>query len=75
LRLRSGSVWPAIALHATHNAVVQWVLDAMTDGHGKAAWFAGEFGISLALSTMLVAFLVIRRRKPEPDAAEGQLCR
>lgn len=69
LRLRSGSVWPAIALHATHNAVVQWVLDAMTDNHGKAAWFAGEFGVSLALAATLVAFLVIRRRKPEPDAA------
>jgi len=72
LRLRSGSVWPAIAFHATHNAVVQWVFDAMTDSHGKAAWFAGEFGISLALSSTLVAFLIIRRHKLEPDVVDDR---
>lgn len=55
LRLRSGSVWPAIALHATHNAFVQWLLDPMTDTTGRGAWYAGEFGIALAIGSVAVA--------------------
>lgn len=55
LRLRSGSVWPAIALHATHNAFVQWLLDPMTDTRGSGAWYAGEFGVALAVTSLIVA--------------------
>ena len=55
LRLKSGSVWPAVMLHACHNAVIQWLLDPMTVEDGRAAWFAGEFGIVLALMSILFA--------------------
>ena len=54
LRLKTGSVWPAALLHACHNAVIQWLLDPMTVETGKAAWFAGEFGIVLAATTTLL---------------------
>jgi membrane protease YdiL (CAAX protease family) len=70
LRLRSGSVWPAILLHATHNAVVQWLLDPMTVADGRGAWFAGEFGLALALSTSVVA-LVVCTRPIEAPAGSG----
>jgi uncharacterized protein len=55
LRLRTGSVWPAAMLHACHNAVIQWLFDPMTVESGKAAWFAGEFGIVLAVVSTLFA--------------------
>jgi membrane protease YdiL (CAAX protease family) len=55
LRLKSGSVWPAVLLHACHNAVIQWLLDFMTVEEGRAAWFAGEFGVGLALTSTLFA--------------------
>lgn len=55
LRLKTGSVWPAAMLHACHNAVIQWLFDAMTVETGRAAWFAGEFGIALAIVSILFA--------------------
>ena len=53
LRLKSGSVWPAVMLHACHNAVIQWLFDSMTVETGRAAWFAGEFGVALAAISVL----------------------
>lgn len=55
LRLETGSVWPAAMLHACHNAVIQWLLDPMTVETGRAAWFASEFGIALAVVSTLFA--------------------
>lgn len=55
LRLKTGSVWPAAMFHACHNAAIQWLFDSMTVETGKAAWFAGEFGIALAVVTVLFA--------------------
>ncbi|HEY1986475.1 MAG TPA: CPBP family intramembrane glutamic endopeptidase [Terracidiphilus sp.] len=60
LRLKSGSVWPAAMLHACHNAIIQWLLDAMTVETGRAAWFAGEFGITLAVVSILFAIPIWR---------------
>lgn len=59
LRLRSGSVWPAVALHAVHNAFIQWLLDPMTDASGNGAWYAGEFGVALALSSTVVVLVLL----------------
>jgi uncharacterized protein len=55
LRLKTGSVWPAAMLHACHNAVIQWLFDSMTVETGRSAWFAGEFGIALAVVSTLFA--------------------
>jgi uncharacterized protein len=55
LRLKTGSVWPAAMLHACHNAVIQWLFDSMTVETGRAAWFSGEFGIALAVASVLFA--------------------
>ena len=60
LRLKSGSVWPAALLHACHNAVIQWLFDSMTVETGRAAWFAGEFGVALAVISMLFAIPIWR---------------
>lgn len=60
LRLKTGSVWPAAMLHACHNAVIQWLFDSMTVEGGKAAWFAGEFGMALAITSVLFAIPIWR---------------
>ncbi|MBT2116984.1 CPBP family intramembrane metalloprotease [Dyella sp. LX-66] len=67
LRLRSGSVWPAIALHAVHNAFIQWLLDPMTDASGNGAWYASEFGAALVVGTGIVA-AVLFARSPRPTS-------
>lgn len=61
-RLRSGSVWPPVVMHAVHNAAIQWLLDPMTRESGSGAWYAGEFGGGLALVTAIVAIVVYVRR-------------
>lgn len=59
LRLRSGSIWPAVVLHGTHNAVIQRLLDPLTVETGRGAWFATEFGIGLAVTTTLTLAALI----------------
>lgn len=62
LRLRSGSVWPAAILHASHNLFVQGFFDRVTVDTGPTKWLTGEFGAALALALVAVAWLFWRAR-------------
>ena len=57
LRLRARSVWPAVVLHAAHNAAVYLVCDPLTADSGNTAFFAGETGAGLSLACASVAAL------------------
>ena len=74
LRLKSRSVWPAVVLHASHNAAVYLVCDPLTADAGNTAFFASETGAGLALACASVAalwWLYDRRVAREgPGAAE-----
>ena len=59
LRLETGSVWPAIALHAAWNAIIQAAFDPASTGAGTELWI-GESGIFVAL-TMIVAAIIFSR--------------
>ena len=59
LRLETGSVWPAIALHASWNSIIQVGFDPASTGAGAAVW-VGESGIFVTL-TMIVAAVVFAR--------------
>lgn len=63
IRLRSGSVWPAALMHALHNALIQWLLDPMTDERQPGAWYGGEFGAGLAVAATLVAAIMLARAR------------
>ena len=67
LRLKSGSVWPAALLHASHNLFVQSIFDPMTLDFGLAPYITTEFGAGLALAYALVAFYTWRRRNELAD--------
>ena len=70
LRMRSGSVWPAALLHAAHNLLIQSVFDQATVNRNGAFYLTTEFGAGVALCTVLVAWLILRRGPgPEPAAA------
>jgi membrane protease YdiL (CAAX protease family) len=60
LRLETGSVWPAIALHAAWNSIIQAALDPASSGENATLW-VGESGILVAL-TMIVAAIISARR-------------
>lgn len=62
LRLKSGSLWTAAILHASHNLFVQSVFDPMTLDFGLTPYLTTEFGAGLAVAYALVAFYYWRRR-------------
>ncbi len=67
LRLRSGSVWPAVLAHAAHNAAANDVLAKAFEPTGPVgAALVGESGWGLAAGYALVAWWCWRRR----DAVE-----
>jgi membrane protease YdiL (CAAX protease family) len=60
LRLRSGSVWPAIVLHAAWNSIIQNPFDRSSVGAGATLW-VGESGVLVAVTTLIVGWLVYQR--------------
>jgi membrane protease YdiL (CAAX protease family) len=70
LRLRSGSVWPAAILHASHNLFVQAFFDRVTVDTGPTRWLTSEFGAALAITISVTAWIFWRARAsvPMPDA-------
>jgi membrane protease YdiL (CAAX protease family) len=62
LRLRSGSVWPAAILHASHNLFVQGFFDRVTVDTGPTRWLTSEFGAALALALIATGWVFWRAR-------------
>jgi membrane protease YdiL (CAAX protease family) len=60
LRLRSGSVWPAIVLHAAWNSIIQNPFDRSSVGPDGALW-VGESGVFIAVTTLILGLLVYHR--------------
>lgn len=61
-RLKSGSLWTAVLLHASHNLYIQSYFDKATDDTGYTVWFSGEFGIVLPLVIAGFAFYFWKKR-------------
>jgi uncharacterized protein len=57
LRLRSGSVWPAIVLHAAWNSLIQNPFDRSSVGRGATLW-VGESGVLVAITTLITGLIV-----------------
>ena len=60
LRLATGSVWPAITLHAAWNSVIQVAFDPAGTGAGATLW-VGESGILVALVMIVMAVIFSSR--------------
>lgn len=69
LRLRSGSLWTGMLLHASHNLFIQAVFDPLTKDTGITNYLIGEFGAGLAVVGALVGFLFWRQRRQLPDSS------
>jgi uncharacterized protein len=70
MRLETGSIWPAIVLHAAWNSIIQGPFDGNTTGTGATLW-VGESGILTALALVVAAFVLSRGgwtflRRPAP---------
>jgi membrane protease YdiL (CAAX protease family) len=74
LRLRSGSVWPAALLHASHNLFIQGFFDTVTVDTGPTKYLLSEFGAVLALAAVVTGWLFWRLDQKHPAlAAIGSL--
>jgi uncharacterized protein len=62
MRLKSGSLWPGVVLHAAHNTFIQEFFDPLTVDNSKTRYVAGEFGLVLLLISVLMAIYFWRRR-------------
>lgn len=69
LRLRSGSVWTAVLLHASHNVFIQTLFNPLTRKSALTPYVIDEFGVGLALASALLAYLCWRRRAELPQPA------
>jgi len=59
VRLQTGSIWPAMVVHAAYNSIIQSSFMAATIG--GAIWILGEVGIFVAVVITVAAVVICRR--------------
>jgi membrane protease YdiL (CAAX protease family) len=63
-RLKTGSIWPTIFLHASHNLFIGKIFDSITGDTGYTKFFIGEFGVALIVPIACIAlFCWIKSKK------------
>ena len=72
-RLKSGSLWTATIMHASHNLFIQQMFDPMVVDRGRTEYVTTEFGLGMALFYIAVAWICWRRRRELPAAETGRL--
>lgn len=68
LTLKSRSLWTAVLLHTTHNVFIQGFFDRLTGNGSITTYITGEFGIGLALTGLVTAYVFWRMR---PDKSRS----
>ena len=71
LRLRTGSLWPCVLMHATHNAFLQTFFEPQTAQSTKTFSLTSEFGYGLAITIWMVALVLIFLQKSAPNEVAG----
>ncbi len=75
LRLRSGSLWPAAILHGSHNMFVQLIFTPLTVNTGPTPYLIDEFGIGIAITSVIVAAFLCRKAPQEIDDESSEVLR
>lgn len=64
LRIKSGSVWPAIIVHGIHNFLDQAVMSGLTlTDSSKSLYFVGETGFITALCIVAIAVVMVYKNR------------
>jgi membrane protease YdiL (CAAX protease family) len=70
-RMKSGSLWTGVWMHAAHNIFFQSVYPGLTTESPNSAWLVDEFGVFSAAVAVLVALFYWSRRHELPEPARG----
>ncbi len=62
MRLKSGSLWTGVLLHASHNLFIQAFFDPLTADTGRTKYIIGEFGAALPITVVVLAAYFWTRR-------------
>lgn len=74
MRLKSGSLWTGVLLHASHNLFIQAFFDPITADTGKTRYVIGEFGAALAIASILLGtYFWTRRCEVDARASQARL--
>lgn len=73
LRTKSGSVWPAVFLHASHNVFFNNVYDPLMARYPLTDFFVTEFGLGLMVINVLMALYIWARRDKLPATPSIQI--
>ena len=71
MRLKSGSLWTGVLLHASHNLFIQSFFDPLTTDTGRTPYVIGEFGAGLAVVSLIFAIYFWNRRNELPQAVKA----
>jgi membrane protease YdiL (CAAX protease family) len=72
-RARSGSVWPAVLLHTSHNLFISDVYDPLMARYPLTDFFVTEFGLGLLVVNVLMALYIWAHRAEIPAATPLQM--
>jgi membrane protease YdiL (CAAX protease family) len=67
LRLKAGSIWPAVLWHGNHNLLIQTVFLGMTTDTGLTEYFVDDFGLGVLLSSVALGLFFWRKRAQLDD--------
>ena len=72
-RARSGSVWPNVFLHASHNVFFLNVFDPLTARYPLTDFFVTEFGVLLMVIQVLMALYIWAHRRELDSQPEARM--
>jgi membrane protease YdiL (CAAX protease family) len=70
LRLKTGSLWPAVTFHMSHNVFLQKFFAPMTETNANSSWFVDEFGA--VVPAILVVLATVYWRKVTVGAVKKE---
>lgn len=66
LRLKSGSLWTGMVFHASHNVFIEDIFNPLTLEKGMTKYIISEFGISIVIASLIVAYIFWKYRAQSP---------
>ncbi len=73
LRLKSGSIWPVVLWHGSHNVLIQTVFLRMTTDTGFTEYLVDDFGLGLVVTSLILGFFFWIKRKEIPGLSNGSM--